>query len=159
MIPPRILGCKARSKDVMLEKTFRVWLDSSPPEKNLFPWRQGAAEVERECGECPDYGGKVDVNHPGPAEDQEAPPGLRIVRQLVIESLLVSVAGGALGWWLAEWGVRAYQVMDRSWRILDFTMNFRALAYLISISIATGLAFGLVPAIRLSKLTRPTGIR
>ena len=39
-----------------------------------------------------------------------------------------------------------------SWLILDYTMDYRVLGYLIAISIGTGLLFGLAPAIRLSKL-------
>ena len=39
-----------------------------------------------------------------------------------------------------------------SWLILDYTMDYRVLGYLIAISIGTGLLFGLAPALRLSKL-------
>ncbi len=79
----------------------------------------------------------------------------RIIRQLLIESLLLSSAGGFLGWWLAQWGVHAYALaMARksSWLILDYTMDTRVLVYLIAISIGTGILFGLAPALRLSKL-------
>jgi putative ABC transport system permease protein len=79
----------------------------------------------------------------------------RIVRQLLIESVMLSTLGGALGWLIAKWGVRAYQlamVYKASWLILDYTMDSRVLGYLIAISIGTGLLFGLAPALRLSKL-------
>ncbi len=79
----------------------------------------------------------------------------RIIRQLLIESLMLSGLGGFLGWWLARWGVRAYQLAmasKSSWLILDYTMDNRVLGYLIAISIGTGLLFGLAPALRLSKL-------
>ncbi len=79
----------------------------------------------------------------------------RIIRQLLIESLMLSCAGGALGWWLAKWGVRAYQLamaQKESWLILDYALDQRVLAYLIAISIGTGLLFGLAPALRLSGL-------
>jgi len=79
----------------------------------------------------------------------------RIIRQLLIESLMLSALGGALGWWLAKWGVRTYELaMARksSWLILDYTMDHRVLGYLIAISIGTGILFGLAPALRLSKL-------
>ena len=79
----------------------------------------------------------------------------RIIRQLLIESLLLSGLGGFLGWWVATWGVRAYQLAmasKSSWLILDYTMDHRVLAYLIAISIGTGILFGLAPALRLSQL-------
>jgi putative ABC transport system permease protein len=38
------------------------------------------------------------------------------------------------------------------WRILDYTMDYRILVYLAAVSVATGLLFGLVPAIRLSRV-------
>jgi putative ABC transport system permease protein len=81
----------------------------------------------------------------------------RVVRQLLIESLMLSGVGGFLGWWIARWGVRAWALADRgpgmqSWRILDYSMDYRVLGYLIAISIGTALLFGLAPARRFSKL-------
>jgi putative ABC transport system permease protein len=79
----------------------------------------------------------------------------RIIRQLLIESLMLSGLGGFLGWWIATWGVRAYQLAmasKASWLILDYTMDNRVLIYLIAISIGTGLLFGLAPALRVSRL-------
>jgi putative ABC transport system permease protein len=79
----------------------------------------------------------------------------RIIRQLLIESVMLSGLGGFLGWWIAEWGVRAYQLamaQKASWLIIDYSMDHRVLGYLIAISIGTGLLFGLAPALRLSKL-------
>jgi putative ABC transport system permease protein len=79
----------------------------------------------------------------------------RIVRQLLIESTILSAMGGIFGWWIAKWGVRtwalaAFPDWERPW--FDFTMDYRVLGYLIAISIGTGLLFGLAPALRLSKL-------
>ncbi len=79
----------------------------------------------------------------------------RIIRQLLIESVLLSSIGGFFGWWLAKWGVRAYElamVDHQSWLVVDYAMDTRILFYLIAISIATGILFGLAPAARLSKL-------
>lgn len=79
----------------------------------------------------------------------------RIIRQLLVESLLLAGVGGFFGWWLANWGVRAYELAmadKSSWLILDYTMDQRVLWYLIGISIASGILFGLAPALRLSKL-------
>jgi putative ABC transport system permease protein len=81
----------------------------------------------------------------------------RIIRQLLIESVMLSSVGGALGWWIAKWSVHAYALADRgpgrsSWRILDYSMDYRVVGYLIAISIGTALLFGLTPALRLSKV-------
>jgi|SRR5665213_478980 len=79
----------------------------------------------------------------------------RIIRQLLIESLMLSGLGGFLGWWIAKWGVHSYALAmanKESWLVLDYSMDHSVLAYLIAISIGTGLLFGLVPALRLSKL-------
>jgi putative ABC transport system permease protein len=79
----------------------------------------------------------------------------RIIRQLLIESVMLSGLGGFLGWWIAKWGVRSYALAmanKSSWLVLDYSMDHRVLGYLIAISIGTGLLFGLVPALRLSKL-------
>ena len=51
--------------------------------------------------------------------------------------------------------MRAYELAmayKSSWLILDYTMDYRVLGYLIAISIGTGFLFGLAPALRLSKL-------
>jgi predicted permease len=80
----------------------------------------------------------------------------RIIRQLLIESVMLSATGGVFGWWIATWGVRAYALAGfapfQYPHDLDLTMDDRVLGYLIAISIGTGLLFGLAPASRLSKL-------
>jgi predicted permease len=81
---------------------------------------------------------------------------IRIVRQLLTESVLLSLAGGALGVLFALWGVQALTAMiqrgpDRTfpfviepdWRILGFT---------VLISLFTGILFGLAPALRSIRL-------
>ncbi len=79
----------------------------------------------------------------------------RIIRQLLVESLMLSAAGGFLGWWVAKWGVTSYEramAYKESWLVLDYAMDYRVLGYLIAISAATGILFGLAPALRLSRL-------
>src|SRR6185312_15482673 len=89
----------------------------------------------------------------------------RIIRQLLIESTILSGAGGVLGWWIAMWAIRAYaavangagisdQIFGGSWfdNVLSYSMDYRVFAYLAVISIGTGLFFGMAPAHRLSRL-------
>jgi predicted permease len=86
----------------------------------------------------------------------------QIMRQLLVESVLLSGLGGVLGWWIARWSVRSYELAmaaKSSWLILDYTMDGRVLAYLIAISVGTGILFGLAPALRLAKLDVNTGLK
>src|SRR5204863_7092103 len=56
----------------------------------------------------------------------------RIVRQLLVESVMLSGLGGLLGWWIAKWGVRSFELamaQKSSWLIVDYTMDNRVLAY------------------------------
>jgi putative ABC transport system permease protein len=78
----------------------------------------------------------------------------RIIRQLLVESIMLSIAGGAFGWLIAIWGLRIFEpsVRDQIPAWMTFTMDYRSLAYLGAVSLGTGILFGLVPALRLSKL-------
>lgn len=79
----------------------------------------------------------------------------RIVRQLLIESVLLASVAGTFGWLVAlatlRWFDRASYSSDRaSW--VNFSLNVHAFVYLASISIGCGILFGLAPALRLSKV-------
>lgn len=76
----------------------------------------------------------------------------RIVRQFLVESLMLSAAGGALGWWIAKAGVRIYALSQVNDDVLDFTMDYRVLIWLIAISFVTGLLAGLATSTYLTKL-------
>ena len=80
----------------------------------------------------------------------------RIIRQLLLESAILSSLGGVLGWWIARLGVGAYELAERGpgrspWRVLDYEMDYGVLGYLMAISTGTALLFGLLPALRFSK--------
>lgn len=77
-----------------------------------------------------------------------------LVRQLLVESLLLSVAGGLLGWLIAYWGVRIFDSATAQYRPkwTVFTMDVRVVLYLAAITVATGILFGLAPALRLTKI-------
>jgi predicted permease len=74
----------------------------------------------------------------------------RLVRQLLTESVLLSVFGGGLGLLLAFWVTDLMQafVPILEYKIVDnfFAIDSRALLFTLIISLATGLVFGLAPA-------------
>ncbi|HXJ72203.1 MAG TPA: ABC transporter permease, partial [Candidatus Dormibacteraeota bacterium] len=75
---------------------------------------------------------------------------LRVARQLLTESLLLSLAGGSLGLFVAFLGVRALrQWNDASLAAMNgIGLDARALAFTFGVSVITGLIFGLAPAVR-----------
>jgi predicted permease len=75
----------------------------------------------------------------------------QLVRHLLIESLLLSLAGGIAGCVLAWWGMRALQAIDLPFRV-DMNVDYRVLAFAIALSLVTGVVFGLAPALRATKV-------
>jgi predicted permease len=78
----------------------------------------------------------------------------RLIRQWLTESLLLGVASGALGLLLAMWANRLLIAYLQSTPLaaLDFGLDYRVLAFTLVISIATGIVFGLAPAVQASRL-------
>ncbi len=76
----------------------------------------------------------------------------RIVRQLVTESLVLAAVGGALGLAVAQVGARLLVRLagNELPRAEDVGLDLAVVLFTVGISLATGLAFGLVPAIRAS---------
>jgi putative ABC transport system permease protein len=77
----------------------------------------------------------------------------RIIRQLLTESLLIAVLGGALGMLLAFWGTRVLLALAPSSlpRLTAVHLDLRILLFSLGVSIFCGAIFGLVPALTASK--------
>ncbi len=72
----------------------------------------------------------------------------RIVRQLLVESVLLAVVGGALGVLLAWWGVGVIAAAEAQGvpRLAGANIDWRVLGFAFAFSTLTGVVFGLAPA-------------
>jgi putative ABC transport system permease protein len=83
---------------------------------------------------------------------------LRLARQLLMESTLLALVGGAAGLLLARWviqfvatGLPEYLVEANS-RVAQMRIDATALGFTLGLSVLTSLLFGLVPALQLSRV-------
>ncbi|HEU5208902.1 MAG TPA: ABC transporter permease, partial [Longimicrobiales bacterium] len=75
----------------------------------------------------------------------------RLVRQLLVESLVLSLAGGLAGVALAVWLTRALIALVPTGEqplLVEATPDLRILAFASALTVATGIVFGLLPALR-----------
>lgn len=78
---------------------------------------------------------------------------LRIVRQLLTESLLLSAIGGTFGLLLAWWGTRAVAALSPPalMDLRDVSISLPVLAFTFAVTLLTGIVFGVVPAIEAAR--------
>ena len=78
----------------------------------------------------------------------------RVIRQLLIESVLLSVLGGVLGLALAMLGAHWFDLATRIIRPywIDFTMDYSVFGYFAGLCIVSGLLFGIAPALQSSRV-------
>jgi putative ABC transport system permease protein len=78
----------------------------------------------------------------------------RLIQQLLTESVLLAVAGGALGLLFAVWGIDALIALAPGDipRLKEIGIDSSVLGFTLFISVATGLLFGLAPALQSSRL-------
>jgi len=84
-----------------------------------------------------------------------------IIRQLLVESVMMSMIAGFFGWLISLWGLRIFDASVRSqipaW--MNFRMDYRGFVYLAAISLGAGLLFGLAPALRLARMDVNASLR
>lgn len=89
-----------------------------------------------------------------------ASPG-RVLRQILVEALVLSVAGGALGLALARWSLAGLQVMvpESLAGVVELKLDGRVLAFTAGLAILSGVLFGLAPALQLSRASISSALK
>ena len=85
----------------------------------------------------------------------------RIIRQLLTESLLLSVTGGLFGLLLAKWGLDVLVALIPSSvpRAQEISIDWLVLGLTFALSMLTGIIFGLLPALQVSKPDLTTALK
>jgi putative ABC transport system permease protein len=86
----------------------------------------------------------------------------RLIRQLLVESVVLSLAGSIAGIFIARLSSRflANQLSTSRGRIvLDLSLDWRVAAFTVAVGILTGLIFGIVPALRATQWTPAETLR
>ena len=86
---------------------------------------------------------------------------LRLIRQLLTESVVLGVAAGLFGAWLARLGVRALVVLAPADlpRLAEIHVDAVALVFSVLVALAASLIFGLAPALHVSRVQLVDGLR
>ena len=85
----------------------------------------------------------------------------RIIGQLLTESLMLALAGGAFGLLLSFWGVKILVGMMPAWfpMVDQIGISGRVLIYTAAITLGSGLLFGLAPALQAARPNLTTSLR
>ena len=88
----------------------------------------------------------------------------RLFRQLLTESVLLALCGGAVGVLFALWGKDALAAMGSKYgdflpSDVQYSLNWRVLGFCVGVSLLTGVLFGLAPAWRATKLNLTSSLK
>ena len=78
----------------------------------------------------------------------------RLIRQFLIESVILAIAGGAAGILLANWGTSLLLALAEGQipRAQEIGLDWRVFVFLLGVSVVTGIVFGLAPAFAASRV-------
>jgi putative ABC transport system permease protein len=79
---------------------------------------------------------------------------LRLVRQLLTESILIAALGGAAGLLLGAWALKAFVMLspENTPRLNEIALDGRVMAVMMGVTTLAGIIFGLAPALRSTRL-------
>ena len=85
----------------------------------------------------------------------------RLIRQLLTESILLSVIGGSAGLLTALWGIEILKARIPEWmpRVGEIGIDSRVVLFTLGLSLVSGALFGLAPTIQLSKPDLNTALK
>jgi putative ABC transport system permease protein len=85
----------------------------------------------------------------------------RLIRQLLTESTLLSLAGGLGGLLLSHWCIRVFLTLSSANipRVSRIGIDLHVLLFTLSLAFLTGIVFGLAPAFQLGRLDSPEVLR
>jgi predicted permease len=88
---------------------------------------------------------------------------LRVIRQMLTESVLLALAGGALGLALGTWGAKAIPALFPERmpvpRLDQTRLDAQVFWFTVALTIATGIVFGLIPALHATRGSLVDGLR
>ena len=82
----------------------------------------------------------------------------QLVLHLLTESLLLSLAGGLTGCILAWWAIRSFAMLELP-MVVDLSLDHRVLLFAVGLSLVTGVAFGLAPALKATRIDLVPALR
>ena len=86
----------------------------------------------------------------------------RLIRQLLTESILLSLIGGVVGLWLAVWMINALLAFKPPIDFplaIDVSVDWRVLIFSLTVSVLTGAIFGLAPALQATRPSLVTALK